>query len=363
MSHLEQRLQADLDDIGSGIAEIGRDVRTSLKNAIRSLVIGDADLAGETILGDLKINRSVRALDRKCHAFVAVHLPSAGHLRYVSSVLRLNVALERVGDYAVTICREVVQLAQEPPAEVLRDVDLVGDQVREVLKQSMLAFNDRNAELARGTIGMTNQIEATFHKVFEDLVAAGKTGSRPIEDLFGLLVVINRLGRVGSQAKNICEETIYAVTGETKAPKVYRVLFVDSKNTGASRIAEAYAQKAFPESGRYDSAGWDAGETSDPRVGIFLEKKGISLSEAGPVALSSRADDLNNYHVIVALDEGVREHLPAVPFRTILLSWKIDQIDTELDQQRFEASLDGLFGEIRSRVRDLVERLRGEGAE
>ena len=70
---------------------------------MHALLTRDRELAAEVILGDLPINREVRAIDALCHAFVARHLPSAGHLRFVSSVLRLNVELERIGDYAVTI--------------------------------------------------------------------------------------------------------------------------------------------------------------------------------------------------------------------------------------------------------------------
>ena len=362
MSHLEQRLQSDLDEIRAGVESIGSDVRAALKASIHALVVGDVDLAGKTILGDLAINRAVRELDRKCHAFVAVHLPSAGHLRYVSSVLRLNVALERVGDYAVTICREIVQLQQKPPEAVLRDADLVGDQVRKVLGQATEAFDQGNAELARGTIGMTDQVEATFQKVFEDLVAAGDAGTSLIKDLFGLLVVINRLGRVSSQAKNICEETIYAATGETKAPKVYRVLFVDSGNTGMSRIAEAYARKAFPESGRYASAGWSAAETNDPRVGLFMEKKGLELRPGAPVALADRADEINDFHVVVGLEPGIREHLTPIPFRTVVLDWGADPIPSDLDRERFEAALESATATVRGHVRELVEKLRGKDA-
>ena len=72
----------------------------------------------EVVLGDLVVNRRVRKLDSKCHAFVARHLPSAGHLRFVSSVLRLSIALERVGDYAVIIARELAQLESPPPQQV-----------------------------------------------------------------------------------------------------------------------------------------------------------------------------------------------------------------------------------------------------
>jgi len=363
MSHLEQRQQSDLDEIRSGIASIGDRVGVSLKDAIHALVIGDADLASRTILGDLGINRAVRELDRKCHAFVAVHLPGAGPLRYVSSVLRMNVALERVGDYAVTICREVVQLSQKPSDALLRDVDLVGDQARQIFKQAMHAFNDENAELARGTIGMAEQIEATFQKVFEDLVAAGREGSSPIKDLFGLLVAINRLGRVSSQAKNICEETIYAATGETKMPKVYRLLFVDTTNTVASRIAEAYARKAFPERGRFDSAGWSAADADDPRVGLILEKSGLSVSDGGPVSLAERADDLSDYHVIIGLEPGIRDHLREIPFRTVVLDWSLDAVPADLDQQRFEASVERSLVEIKDRVGELIGQLCGGVAE
>ena len=362
MSHFEERLQSDLEAIRAGIREVSDAIGVALKDAVHSLVVGDRALAAETILGDLPINRAVRELDRKCHAFVALHLPSAGHLRFVSSVLRLNVALERIGDYAVTICREMVQLSAPPPDHLLRDVDLIGDQVRKVYAQAMTAFLDGNAEMARGTIPMADQIETTFVKVFEDLLAEGEREGGTVRDLFALLVVINRLGRVGDQSKNICEETLFAVTGETKAPKVYRVLFVDSANSSYSRVAERYAAKAFPESGRFASAGWAPAAKNDARVDLFLKSHGLALDEAEPVALTDKVDEVAEYHVIVALEPGVREHLDPVPFHTVLVEWEVGPALEGLDSERFDAALGSAFGEIRGRTQRLMETLRGEGA-
>ena len=57
----------------------------------------DNELAYLTVLGDNPINRNSRKLDSLCHAFIARHLPSAGHLRLMSSIVRVNVALERIG--------------------------------------------------------------------------------------------------------------------------------------------------------------------------------------------------------------------------------------------------------------------------
>ena len=42
-----------------------------------------------------------------------------------------------------------------------------------------------------------------------------------------LLSALNHLERISDQAKNICEETLFTITGETKAPKVYKILFLD----------------------------------------------------------------------------------------------------------------------------------------
>jgi len=110
MTHYEERLEKDLVRLREGVATVGNKVQQALEHAVRALLERDHELAYDTVLGDMPINRDVRAMDRHCHVFVARHLPSSGHLRYVSSVMRLNVALERIGDYAVAISREAVQL-------------------------------------------------------------------------------------------------------------------------------------------------------------------------------------------------------------------------------------------------------------
>ena len=106
MSHYEERLARDLADLKGRIATLGVRLDAALGAAVRAFLGRDRDLASSTILGDRAVNRATREIDRLCHAFVVRHLPSAGHLRYISAVLRLCIALERIGDYAVSISRE-----------------------------------------------------------------------------------------------------------------------------------------------------------------------------------------------------------------------------------------------------------------
>ena len=129
MSHYEKRLERDLGEIRSRVKAVGDLVEDQVRDAIRALLTMDPDLANQVVLKDRIVNRETRALDRLCHGFVVRHLPVAHHLRYVSSVFRMDVALERVGDYAVTICRHSLRCSTPPPPTIARDLELIGHHI------------------------------------------------------------------------------------------------------------------------------------------------------------------------------------------------------------------------------------------
>ena len=352
MSHYEERLSLDLEDIQARLRRVGNRVKTALDDAIRALQAHDRKLASETILGDMPINRAIRELDRLCHTFVARHLPSAGHLRFISSVLRLNVAIERVGDYAVKVSRETVQLSAPPPPEVARDLEQMAHHVQGLFSRSLEAFDSGNPELARGAKAMASDRDSTFPLVFRDLLRAGEGAVRPLKDLFALIVIFNALERVGDQAKNICEETVFAATGETKEPKTFKVLFVDERDDCGSQLAAAFARKVFPASGRYETAGWRPAASVDPGCVDFMNRYGMDTRDTQVSALDTRHASLARYDLIVSLVPGIRDHIQELPFTTVLLEWDVAK-----------ASLEETFKEISHRVRDLMETLRGEGAD
>lgn len=363
MSHYEERLQHDLDEIRSRVEAIGSRVKEANKKAVHAFLTGAQDLAAEVILGDRKVNREVEEIDHLCHTFVVRHLPSAGHLRFVSSVLRLNVELERIGDYAVTICREAVQLSEQPPGKMLRDIELIDGQAREALDQALVAFKDGNADLATGTMAMADQVEATFQRAYVDLLSAGKKQKRPVEDLFALLVVLTGIGRVADQAKNICEQVVFATTGEVKGESTYKILFLDARNDCLSQVAEAFARKAFPNSGEYQSAGWEPAERVHPQCGQFLDRNGYNAEGLEPRALPERPEELASFDVVIGLEIGARERLAETPFRTVVLEWDAGPLAADLDQERSQAMLEKAFKEIADRMHDLMETLRGDEAD
>jgi len=362
MTHNEQRSEEELTSIRNRVAKVAERIELGLENAIHATLTGNHRLANQVVLGDKPINRKIRALDKKCYGFMARHLPTAGHLRYVSSVLRLNVELERIGDYAVAIAREAVQLSTVPRGPVGVDIQLIAEQAQSMFRQAMESFNDQDPELAQDTQAMASQMESTYQRVFSDLLREGERGSRPMKDLFALLVIFNRLGRVGDQAKNICEETIFAVTGETKSEKVYRILFLDEHNVALGPLAKVYSEKAFPESGKYSTAGWRPANRIFPALATFMSAKGLDGAEMAPRKAAYTLEELAQFHVLVCLGPGVAEQIPEVPFHTVLLEWDMETIPVHLDTERATALLETAFAELQNRIRELMGILRGEEA-
>jgi phosphate transport system protein len=363
MSRYENRLQGDLDKVRTRVVETMRYAHTAVDNAVNSLLQDDHQLAHDTVLGDLALNRAIRDLDRMCHAFIARHLPSAGHLRMISSILRINIAVERIGDYAVTIAREVVQLSAPPSEEIRRDARAMAQQTLQMLAQATEAFEEANSELARGTIGMARQIDSTWDTAFHDLLEAGSEDKRPLRDLFALFAVFNRIERISDQAKNICEDTVFAATGHTKDPKIYRVLFLDESNDRLSLMAEAIAAKTYPGGGEFASAGWNPAGSVDAGFEAFMDERGLSIDDAVPASLSSRDSFLAEAHVLVSLSGDPRKHLSKLPFHTAVQIWDVDALPEGLDRDRENAVLEQRARELAARIEDLMTVLHGEEAE
>jgi len=218
MSHYEERLEKDLENIRGEVSDLATQVKQAVKNSIHALLTANQDLASATILGDGPINRKMREIDTLCHQFIAVHLPSAGHLRLMSSVIRINIILERIGDYAVTISRELQRINGAPDKRLAQGIELLSNEVQLMLKQAIASFEEDNAELARGTISMSGQIDNTVAGLYEELLDEKAQWS--LTERFAVFSVYHRLERIADQAKNLCEQTVFTVSGEGKASKV-----------------------------------------------------------------------------------------------------------------------------------------------
>ena len=359
MSHYEQRLEKDLENIRGEVSSLATQVKQAVKNSIHALLTANQDLASETILGDGPINRKMREIDTLCHQFIAVHLPSAGHLRLMSSVIRINIILERIGDYAVTISRELQRINGAPDKRLAQGIELLANEVQLMLKQAIASFDEDNAELARGTIAMSAQVDNTVGGLYEELLDVKAQWS--LTERFAVFSVYHRLERIADQAKNLCEQTIFTVSGEGKANKTYQILFLDDDNSCLSQLAEAVARKHFPEAGNYVSAaGRESAQNLADGLSEFMDSRGMDVSKAKPKAYDMTSAELNRFHVIVSLKQPVSSYIERIPFQTTALNWNL--ASTPEACVCSEKDYENIHRELSVLIKDLMMQLSGKGA-
>jgi phosphate transport system protein len=359
MSHYEERLEKDLDNIRSEVSELASWVDVAVNNSIHALLSRNDELASATILHDGPINRKMRKIDALCHRFVAVHLPSAGPLRLISSVIRINIILERIGDYAVTISRELQQVNKPLDESLARGIEFLASEVQLMLRQAVTSFEESNIELAKSTIAMSSQISNTVTGLYQGL--CDDKASWSLKERFAIFSVYHRLERIADQAKNLCEQTVFTVSGKGKASKVYHILFIDDDNSCLSQMAEAVARKHFPESGVYLSvAGATPAASLSKGLLEFMDSHGMQTTNVELRANDLTPIQLSGFHVIVSLQAPVRTYIQNPPFSTTQLNWKLTSVPEGCvcDEQAYE----NIHRELSVRIKDLMVMLRGEDA-
>ena len=356
-SHYEQRLEKDLTRIKRSVVDLADRVEAAVRDSVQALMTGDRELANRTALGDQPINRSVSEIDRLCHAFIALHLPSAGPLRLITAVIRTNIALERIGDYAVTISREAALISQPPEGLIARETELMAAESIRGLHQAITAFRDFSPQTAKATKGFVDQTSHSFSKVFDEF--AEHPDKKMIADLLAQFVVLNMLERVSDQAKNICEDVVFATTGESKPPPRFKIIFLDKKGACHGPMAMAVAQRSFPNSGEYSSACLTP--ASDLHTGLedFLVERGMEAAYVSPIVTDLGDQALFDLHVAIALEGRVEDYFEKLPFHTTALEWPLD----ELISAGKEEPMTLLYRELGLKIRDLMHLLRGEDAD
>ncbi len=352
MSLYEERLEADLLEIRASLRRVAEQVEDNLRHGVRAVLDSDPRLANETLIKDRAVNQDIRDLDHLCHLFVARHLPSGSHLRFISAVLRLAVALERVGDYSVAICRVARHVESPLPDTVRHNMEMMSDHAGKALGTALKGFLDGDPDSARVSRGIASQTVAIYPYALEILIEAAESDPRPTRDLFANLLVFRLLERTAEQADNACDMTLFAVKGKRKTEKRYRILFVDADHSLASKLAQIALEESYPHAGRFGSAGLEPAPDFDVRLVGFCQRRGIEMPQGDATRSFDEALDVGpHYHVVVGIGVDPSPHFD-VPYRTAVLQWDLNE-----DGVTADSAVEDLYRSLMVRVRGLMTTL------
>jgi phosphate transport system protein len=361
-TQFEKNLQREIDRIRGKITEMSGLGEKALGDCVRALTDRNRQTAYAVILRDQYIDELEREVDRLCLEFLVRQQPVAGPLRFAYATIKVNLELERVGDYAESIARQtlkLIDLAVDFPIERFQEIANLSIPM---LHDAALAFVNQDADLARATIEIEQAVDLLKSKLNKDLIALFRENKLPFDALNPLVMISRRFEHVSDQARNICMETLYMCTGEYvkhSGAEALRVLFVDEHNACRSQMAEAIANTLNQPQFIFSSAGLDP-QPIDPLTVGFMKEQGIDVARMVPKAIN-QVIHLDHYHVIVALSPEARKAFPQKQRKVVFLDWSVeDPSRTQGTHDEVAAAYHSTYQFIDANIKDLVGAILGE---
>jgi phosphate transport system protein len=361
-THYEETLQRDIDRIRRKVTDMAGLAEHALRSCLQALADRNRQLAYSVILRDQRIDELEKEIDRLCLEFIVRQQPVAGTLRFAYAAIKINLELERVGDYAESMARNILSISDmevEIPQE--RFVQ-IAELAIPMLHDAVKAFTTQDPELARKSMEQEDAVDMLRHKTNAELVDQLQQGKLPVQALTPLMTIVNRFERVADQAKSIAQEVLYACTGEYakhRGTEVYRVLFVDEHNSCRSQMAEGIGNSLGQQKFIFASAGLDPWRI-DPATVTFLRDKNVDISRAASRSVE-QVPNVDHYQVIVALADQARKVFPAPPTKVVCLDWSTtdpSKVHGTTDEVR--AAYEATYQFLRSHLQDLVEAILGD---
>jgi len=213
---LRKTFENEIQQLKDEILLLGSQVEQSILESVEALKQRDAAASQKIIDRDKVINDKRFALENQVMIVIATQQPMAHDLRLLASLLEVISELERMGDYAKGIAVINVRMGNEVLLKPLVDIPRMAEKGTDMLHRALAAFVAEDAEAARVIPADDDEVDHLYEQVYRELMTYVMADPKNIERANWLLWVAHNLERFADRVTNICERTIFIVTGENK---------------------------------------------------------------------------------------------------------------------------------------------------
>ena len=212
---MREHLAQEIVRLKRMVGDLAAQVAHAVQQAVEAAQQADETLARRVIERDDAIDREEIMIEEECLKILALHQPVAGDLRYIVTFLKVNNELERIGDLAVNIAKQVLhQLDFGVFPEEKIDFAPQMEIARQMLKAALDALVARNCLEANETIRMDDRIDELNREVIERSEELIKQHPELAEYYISVIFISRHLERIGDCTTNICEDVIYLELGK-----------------------------------------------------------------------------------------------------------------------------------------------------
>jgi phosphate transport system protein len=212
--HIYKAFDLELKELKEKLRFQGKLVENAIQNAIKALVDRQSELAKKVIEDDDIINLKEVEIDEFCLKLLALRQPAARDLRFITTAIKINYDLERIGDMAVNICERVLELNEEPQLKPYIDLPKMTDITQTMVKEGLEAFLNEDVELALKVRKDDEKVDQFLEQIFRELLTFMMQDPRTITRATRILFIAKYLERMADHAVNIAELVLFMMEGK-----------------------------------------------------------------------------------------------------------------------------------------------------
>lgn len=212
--HIYKTFDLELKELKEKLLYEGSLVERAIQDAIKALLERTSDLARKVIEDDDSVNAIEVEVDEFCLKLLALRQPAARDLRFITTAIKINYDLERIGDMAVNLCERVLELNQEPQLKPYIDLPTMSNIVQTMVKESLDAFVKEDVQLASKVKQEDTKVDNYHDQIFRELLTYMIEDPKTITRATRLLFISKYLERIADHAVNIAELVIFMVEGK-----------------------------------------------------------------------------------------------------------------------------------------------------
>ena len=209
-----ETLDREIHQLLDEILTLGSLVEQNMLDGMKALRSRDKVQTQKVLQADTVVNQKRFAIESASLLVIATQQPMAHDLRLLAAILEVANELERIGDYAKGIAKINILLEDENIPAPMEDLEKMAEIAVSMLHRSLTAFIAEDIELARAIPADDDMVDDLYKTVYRKLVATMLANPKVIDHANYYLWAAHNLERSADRVSNICERTIFVVTGE-----------------------------------------------------------------------------------------------------------------------------------------------------
>jgi phosphate transport system protein len=214
---MRESYETELAQIDITLVAMANLVGTAIQNATDALLADDLSMAELVIAGDAEINKLNSDVEEISLLIAALQAPMATDLRLVMGSIRISSSLERMGDLAVHIAKQVRLRYPSPsiPAELSETFRKMGLAASKIVEQTGEVIATRNTGLADEMNKYDDILDNLHRELFT--VVLSDDWTHGVEAAIDVTLLSRFYERFGDHAVSVARRIIQIVTGEPYA--------------------------------------------------------------------------------------------------------------------------------------------------